>query len=190
MYLKPPAMRTCGKCICGSNKAKVDEVLGSQLIQFLMGLSEAYDNIGSQILVLDPLLDVNKAYSMVSRVERQRQVNMEFAEVADQTTFQVKGYGGNISYINKKVPVDKRNLMCEYCHKLVHNKDSCFKIHGVPDWYKELTDQRKKPSPTNRAYAAITPESVRKVAQITGNRGSDLIFNLIKALRLVQNKTP
>ncbi|KAL0291445.1 UNVERIFIED_CONTAM: hypothetical protein Sradi_7025800, partial [Sesamum radiatum] len=25
-----------------------------------------------------------------------------------------------------------------------HSKDTCFKIHGVPDWYKDLTDQKKR----------------------------------------------
>ncbi|KAL0401324.1 UNVERIFIED_CONTAM: hypothetical protein Slati_4162300 [Sesamum latifolium] len=70
--LKPPAMCSCGLCICGSNKSKMEEIEENQLMQFLMGLSEPYDSIRSQILVLDPLPSVNKAYSMVLRVERQR----------------------------------------------------------------------------------------------------------------------
>ncbi|KAL0433770.1 UNVERIFIED_CONTAM: hypothetical protein Slati_2711300 [Sesamum latifolium] len=74
--LMPPAMCNCGKCTCESNKAKMDQVEASQLIQFLTGLNESYDNIRNQILMLDPLPHVNKAYSMVLRVERQRQVNL------------------------------------------------------------------------------------------------------------------
>ncbi|KAK4399650.1 hypothetical protein Sango_1071100 [Sesamum angolense] len=45
--LKPPAMCSCGKCTCGSNKAKLEEIEENQLMQFLMGLSEPYDSIRS-----------------------------------------------------------------------------------------------------------------------------------------------
>ncbi|KAL0434831.1 UNVERIFIED_CONTAM: hypothetical protein Sradi_0191000 [Sesamum radiatum] len=45
------------------------------------GLNDSYDNIRNQILVLDPLPHVNKAYSIVLRVERQRQVNMSIASL-------------------------------------------------------------------------------------------------------------
>ncbi|KAL0451877.1 UNVERIFIED_CONTAM: hypothetical protein Slati_1165800 [Sesamum latifolium] len=82
--LKPPAMCSCGQCICDSNKAKQKEIEEDHLMQFLMGLSEPYDNIRSQILVLDPLPSVNKAYSMILRVERQRRVNMEYADVNEK----------------------------------------------------------------------------------------------------------
>ncbi|KAL0451845.1 UNVERIFIED_CONTAM: hypothetical protein Slati_1162600 [Sesamum latifolium] len=70
--LRPPAMCTCEKCTCGSNRAKTAEIEEDQLIQFLTGLNESYEHIRSQILVLDPLPNVNKAYSMILRVERQR----------------------------------------------------------------------------------------------------------------------
>ncbi|KAK4393927.1 hypothetical protein Sango_1863500 [Sesamum angolense] len=60
--LMPPVLCSCGKCTCGSNKAKTDQIEASQLIQFLTGLNESYDNIRNQILVLDPLPHVNKAY--------------------------------------------------------------------------------------------------------------------------------
>ncbi|KAK4382154.1 hypothetical protein Sango_2899800 [Sesamum angolense] len=53
MCLMPPVMCTCGLCIYGCKK------------------------------VLDPLPSVNKAYAMVLRVERQRQVNLEYAETLD-----------------------------------------------------------------------------------------------------------
>ncbi|KAL0405283.1 UNVERIFIED_CONTAM: hypothetical protein Slati_3842200 [Sesamum latifolium] len=139
-------------------------------------------DVASQILVLDPLQNVNKAYSMITKVERQRQVNMEFAEVAGQTAFQVKGYAGNRPYMKKKGLVDKRNLICEHCRKPGHTKDTCFKIHGVPDWYKNLSDQQKNSGLTNRAYTAVEPEPVGEIA---GTQGSELVAELMEALRLV-----
>jgi len=45
-----------------------------KLIHFLMHLNDEYESVRSQILLLDPLPNVNKAYAMIQRVEKQRQV--------------------------------------------------------------------------------------------------------------------
>ena len=45
-----------------------------------MGLNESFDGIQSQILLLDPLPSVNKVYSMVLRIEKQREVSDLFTE--------------------------------------------------------------------------------------------------------------
>ncbi|KAL0301552.1 UNVERIFIED_CONTAM: hypothetical protein Sradi_6432000 [Sesamum radiatum] len=57
------------ECSC-SVSAKV---ASTQLMQFLMGLNDSLDAIRSQILVMDPLPSVDKAYSLVLKVENQRQ---------------------------------------------------------------------------------------------------------------------
>ncbi|KAK4394494.1 hypothetical protein Sango_1603700 [Sesamum angolense] len=104
------------------DEAKLDQIEANQLVQFLIGLSEPYDIIRSQILVLDPLPNVNKAYSMVLRVERQSQVNMEYAKVSKNSAMQVKGtdYGNNAgqkNFMKKKGTVDKRSMVWDYCSK-------------------------------------------------------------------------
>jgi len=45
-----------------------------KLIHFHMHLNDEYKSIRCQILLLDPRLNVNKAYAMIQRVEKQRQV--------------------------------------------------------------------------------------------------------------------
>lgn len=42
----------------------------NDLIQFLMGLNPEYEEVKDQILLLDPLPNINKAYSMVLKVEK------------------------------------------------------------------------------------------------------------------------
>ncbi|KAF7801996.1 retrovirus-related Pol polyprotein from transposon TNT 1-94 [Senna tora] len=69
----------------------------NKLVQFLTGLSASFDVIRSQILNLEPAPSVNKAYAMITRVERQRE-------------------------------------------------ETCFKLNGYPDWYRDLKDQKKKNS--------------------------------------------
>ncbi|KAL0374379.1 UNVERIFIED_CONTAM: Retrovirus-related Pol polyprotein from transposon RE2 [Sesamum radiatum] len=65
-------------CSCGSSKALADMTSSSQLIQFLMGLNDAYDHVRNQILLMEPLPSIGKAYSMTLRVEKQREVHSNF----------------------------------------------------------------------------------------------------------------
>ena len=37
---------------------------------------------------------------------------------------------------------DKEHLHCEHCGMTGHTMKNCFKIHGYPDWYKTLKDQK------------------------------------------------
>ncbi|KAL2232769.1 UNVERIFIED_CONTAM: Retrovirus-related Pol polyprotein from transposon RE1 [Sesamum indicum] len=194
--LMPPAMCTCGKCTCGCNKTKVDQTEANQLMQFLMGLNESYDNIRNQILVLDPLPHVNKAYSMVLRVERQRQVNLGFTDAGDSAmmsrNFGSKENLGQRYYVKRKGSMDRRNLFCNHCHKSGHNRDSCFKIHGIPDWYKDLNDQRKKSAAGGRAYAVgdLDQQHTVETATTETGVGNIQIADLVEALKLIQNRAP
>lgn len=49
-----------------------------RLMQFLVGLKDSFDGFQIQIPVLDPLPSVNKTYSMVQRVEKQRQIQLAY----------------------------------------------------------------------------------------------------------------
>ncbi|KAL2228764.1 UNVERIFIED_CONTAM: hypothetical protein Sindi_1856100 [Sesamum indicum] len=54
---------------------KIDEPTSlTQLIQFLIGVYETFNNEGSQILLLDRLPSVKKAFSMLYTVEQQRAI--------------------------------------------------------------------------------------------------------------------
>ncbi|KAL0334046.1 UNVERIFIED_CONTAM: hypothetical protein Sangu_1560800 [Sesamum angustifolium] len=81
--LKPPKTCTCGLSTCGFTRITAEEENLTKLVQFSMGLDDSYDNIRNQILVMDPFPSVNKAYSMVLRVERQRMVNTQTGDSAE-----------------------------------------------------------------------------------------------------------
>ncbi|KAL2491417.1 Uncharacterized protein Adt_27045 [Abeliophyllum distichum] len=38
---------------------------------------------------------------------------------------------------------------CDYCNMNGHTRSACFKIHGYPDWYKNLKEQKAKISNQN-----------------------------------------
>ncbi|KAK4408961.1 hypothetical protein Sango_0477100 [Sesamum angolense] len=77
-------------CTCGSTKAMEELTACNQLMQFLMGLNDVYDHVRTQILVMDPLPSVNKAYRMILLVEKQRQVNLGLKDESENSAMHVK----------------------------------------------------------------------------------------------------
>lgn len=66
-------------CNCGSAKAMLDFTSSTRLMQFLMGLNDTYESLRNQILVLDPLQSIHKAYSMTLSLEKQKEFQINFA---------------------------------------------------------------------------------------------------------------
>lgn len=53
------------ECRCRKAKAILVSLESNKLVQFLMGLSEIYDSIRGNVLLMEPFPNVNKTYSMV-----------------------------------------------------------------------------------------------------------------------------
>nr|GEX24917.1 hypothetical protein [Tanacetum cinerariifolium] len=79
-----------GVLICSCDKMQectcnlVDKFLEikgrSKLVQFFMKLNDDYESVRNQILSMDPLPNVNKAYYIVQQVEKQKQVTNHVAD--------------------------------------------------------------------------------------------------------------
>ncbi|KAL0307074.1 UNVERIFIED_CONTAM: hypothetical protein Sradi_6124700 [Sesamum radiatum] len=120
-------------------------------MQFLMGLSGEFVGVRHQLLVMDPKPSINKAYSMVQSVEKHKEVHMERSDVVE-TTMHVKA--GFKHDLRKRNMIDKRAQYCRHCEKTWHTKETCFKLHGTPDWYKDLIEKKKRETTPTRGYAA------------------------------------
>jgi len=109
-----------------------------------MHLNDEYEAIRGQLLLLDPLPTVNKAYSMIRRVQRHRCVTntaaisreiaacvgkiSDFVDLDSVNALVARGK-------NKKDPRKvKTNRVCEHCQKPGHEKNQCFQLIGYPDW--------------------------------------------------------
>ncbi|KAL0416927.1 UNVERIFIED_CONTAM: Retrovirus-related Pol polyprotein from transposon RE2 [Sesamum latifolium] len=124
--LAPSPKCTCGGCSCGINKAINDMNASNQLLQFLMGLHESFDKEKSQVLMIDPLLDLEKAYSMILGVEKQRSVQVNLTDSTNHAAFQLslkdnRREGADRQLQRRRPYVDKRNLTCSNCHKSGNN---------------------------------------------------------------------
>ncbi|KAF7831877.1 uncharacterized protein G2W53_014210 [Senna tora] len=137
--IKPVPRCVCGLCTCQINKRLDEHDSDIKLVQFLMGLQLMFDALRGQILNLDPLPSVNKAFSMVVRQETQKEVNLAFNNV-ESSAMMVKTTGRRAE--DRKA--DKAGKYCDNCNQNGHTRESCFKIIGFPDWFKELKEQKKK----------------------------------------------
>lgn len=116
--LQPVPRCTCGvlkDCSCNAQNNFLTIVAQTKLIQFLMGLNEIYDNVRSQILVLDLLPTVNKALSMILRVEKQKIVQNSYSENLENSAMTVKGFqGGYGGGIKKRDSGKKDDKHCDF----------------------------------------------------------------------------
>ena len=110
-------------CNCGSAKSISENISMTRLMQFLMGLNDTYDNLRNQILVLDPLPTVHKAYSMALRVEKQREVQINFAAPTEISAMFVKSSSSNSGFkkqnptqLKGKQDYKQKNQSDRYCN--------------------------------------------------------------------------
>ncbi|KAH0672011.1 hypothetical protein KY284_023098 [Solanum tuberosum] len=71
-------------CDCPRSKDFIAHMESQKLMQFLMGLSESYDQARSQILMTSPTPSINKASSML--IERESQRTMASTSMVGQGT--------------------------------------------------------------------------------------------------------
>nr|XP_043633025.1 uncharacterized protein LOC122604192 [Erigeron canadensis] len=94
---------TCGKmneCTCKLVEKFLELESRTRLVQFLMKLNDDYESVRNQILAMDPMPNVNKAYYIVQQVEKQKQITHN---VPDPTAFFAKMNGNKNGFSGKKI---------------------------------------------------------------------------------------
>lgn len=124
-------------------------------MQFLKWLNDKYESLRNQILVLDPLPSVYKAYSMALSVEKQIEVHINFSFPIEASAMPVRntgqGYNGQNdkkNFPHKGKPDFKNKNVgdryCNFCKVNGHTREVCFKLNGYPDWFKDLKEKKKR----------------------------------------------
>lgn len=97
---------------------------------------------------------------MILRVEKQRSVQLSISDSQENSAMFTKAPTYGRSYINKpssgswiggngrgntkKSKEEKAKMICDYCQESGHEMSECFKLHGYPDWYIKLKEQKGK----------------------------------------------
>ncbi|KAL2239212.1 UNVERIFIED_CONTAM: Retrovirus-related Pol polyprotein from transposon RE2 [Sesamum indicum] len=92
---------------------------------------------------------MERAFAMLFTVEKQRLIHSNIADSSGHTAYHLAFKDGRREFANKvqsrrRSHVDKRATTCSHCHKSGHTRETCFQLHGTPDWYKTLNDNRRE----------------------------------------------
>ncbi|KAG7557416.1 Zinc finger CCHC-type superfamily [Arabidopsis suecica] len=101
----------------------------NKVIDFLMGLNDGYDTVGSQILMKKSLPSLSEVYNLLDQEDSQKSARLSSATGMESTAFQVSqqsSLGGSNQYQRKDRPI------CTFCGKSGHIMDKCYKKHGYP----------------------------------------------------------
>lgn len=146
---------------CDKSRIYIDHMQYLRLFAFLMGLNEVYGHACSQILMMNSLPSVSKAYVMIQSDEGQRIISgmhtdgdvMEPMALyagersygskstrSDSTNSESSSFGAKENYSSKKKV--NWNLFYEHCKMHGHTRNICYRLVGyLDDWKFE-----KKPA--------------------------------------------
>jgi len=109
---------------------------------FLKGLGEVYNNVKTQILLLEPLPNINRVFSLILHQERQGKQFHEASvletkvlinNTSQQTQTSNYQNGGNTGWKNYERGRGKNyGKQCSYCNKMNHTSDECYSKHRYP----------------------------------------------------------
>ncbi|XP_019053527.1 PREDICTED: uncharacterized protein LOC109114783 [Nelumbo nucifera] len=116
-------------CSCEASKDFHVERDKEKVYQFLLGLSDRFNNIRSYILSMEPLPMVTKVYAMVSQDERHQALVSHQGLTMEAAALHVAGPS---KPNNSKSIKDHPKIKCDHCKKPGHSKDRCYELHGYP----------------------------------------------------------
>ncbi|PWA89235.1 Cysteine-rich RLK (receptor-like protein kinase) 8 [Artemisia annua] len=198
--LEAPYLCNC-VCNCENGKNNGDREQRKRLIQFLMGLDECYANLRGQILLLQPLPTVSKAYSMIRQEEKQREGTLPkplgstaFGAQSNPTQFSNNRFGNtnrnNNSQSQERPQTGRRSsfktgVYCTNCYKEGHTSDECYRLKGYPighpllGKYKPPVNRNVTENRGTRTVNAVQGQdagSTSTQAQAESSAGNDAVF--------------
>lgn len=132
-------LKSLPTCTCGATKCINEIDNRDKLIQFLMELNDFYDHIRDQILIMEPLPSINRAYSMFLSVKMQKEVHGGSmgelnAAMAVKIARDTAGKPRKKEFYKK----EKDGRFHTHCNNSRHTKEICFKIYEYPEWFTDL----------------------------------------------------
>ena len=159
---RPIPRCTCGaKCICGLSRILLDYQHYDYVHSFLMGLNDSFATVRRQILLMEPLLGINKVFSLVQNHEKQKGVWILSLPVGlptvestallsrlDNSMNQVYPYPNLGSAVvlpallswfnNRQSQYPRRDKpTCSHCGFKGNTLDKCYKLHGYPSGFQK-----------------------------------------------------
>ncbi|KAK4834313.1 hypothetical protein QYF36_020690 [Acer negundo] len=63
--------------------------------------------------------------------------------------------GGKTNALNKNAKGQTERGACTYCGNMQHTRETCFKLHGYPEWWNELKARKQRDVTSGSGQAAL-----------------------------------
>jgi hypothetical protein len=129
--------RSFPACSCGALNILIDNKQHENVMQFLMGLNDSFANVRAQILMMEPLPAINKAFSLVVQEERQRSIGVTaLGNSGDSMALYTRSEVPRNNFGGRGYSGKKERPLCSHCGISGHIVDKCYKLHGFPPGFK------------------------------------------------------
>ncbi|XP_014522703.1 uncharacterized protein LOC106779158 [Vigna radiata var. radiata] len=135
-------------CSCELSKISIKYREMEHVICFLKGLNDTYNTVRTQILLMEPLPNINKVFLLIMQQERQERQDLGvvdhkqtaetriLATAADRNNNQTwRGQGRGVASRGQGRGTGRNpnyGKQCSYCNKMNHTVDECYSKHGYP----------------------------------------------------------
>ncbi|XP_040950991.1 uncharacterized protein [Gossypium hirsutum] len=164
MNFRPIPVCSCPtSCSCGVFATLQKYHDNDYVIRFLKGLYDRFAAVRSQIMLIDPLPTINKAFSLVIQQER------HLLAASSSQLFVSNTLRQHPSSRKSQPKSASDSRQCTFCGKSRHTVDTCYEKHGYPPGYKSrgrtsranavLTDGEAPSLDASQSVAILPPDS-------------------------------
>ncbi|KAL6319103.1 hypothetical protein AAG906_001576 [Vitis piasezkii] len=170
---------------CAIDIQKYNSILQEDRVYtFLDGLDDRLDKTRSDVLQLKPFPTVEQAYAFVHTTPGGVMISKGIKRSHYQTTPKPGALSLSRGKSKTKPPSD--GMKCTHCGNSKHTRDTCFKLHGYPDWWNDFQARKKRETFANddhigRAVVVTCDPSLSLIPQTlhisTHNNDDDWILD-------------
>ncbi|XP_021739726.1 uncharacterized protein LOC110706126 [Chenopodium quinoa] len=125
---------TCNNCTCNLTKKDFQRQKEKMVLQFMMKLTDQYATIRGNILMMQSLPKVTKAYRLFAQAERHK----EISQTAVHKTESLACSNDSGMQYRRQSSKPGENYYCTHCQIPGHSIDRFFKLKGFPPGLKAL----------------------------------------------------
>ncbi|XP_076945057.1 uncharacterized protein LOC143615963 [Bidens hawaiensis] len=127
------AVNSIPSCTCGAAHAFAKREEDLRLIQFLFRLNPSYDMIRSNILMMQPLPSIDRAYRILMQDEKKIEIHTTTTDFTASSASMHANTGGPVT---GGIGENIRTLVCTHYKRNGHSVSKFYKLIGFPKDYK------------------------------------------------------
>ncbi|KAJ0007959.1 hypothetical protein Pint_30762 [Pistacia integerrima] len=129
---------------CAGDIQKYNSILQEDRVYvFLDGLDDRLDKVRSDVLQLQPFPTVEQAYAHVRREDIRQAVMTSSSDIAPGAVMPSRGFKPG----KPKSKPQSDGGKCTHCGNMKHTRETCFKLHGYPEWWNDFQARKKHEGP-------------------------------------------